>query len=565
MRRRILHFLEQTGARLQVAGAPHGRYKAFQEAAHFLEHLDGDIEELANSGRLFRLLPLRAEVRRAIEEILAGREPEIYEKGRESLDELSSLQSVPLRYLEKIHRNLGIRAIKDLEDALASGELQSLDWLPPPIVKRIEVALLPAGEKKRWTLGETLPIARKIFGGLRGMLEKEFFSFTGRLRRKEEWVDGIYLIAAPQWEQELHRAFKDLPGCFEVEQKTSQVSQGRSDGGIFVELRSCPRKVFPFLLNYHSGAPSHTKKLRRLAKRRSFSLRQDRLKRGSERLALESERELYEVMGLDFIEPELRRGTNELDLALEGRLPKIPKPCHVKGDLHVHSNFSDGVSTVEQLSREAKERGQQYLALCDHSKSLRCARGLSEEGLLKKIALIDELNENEQGLSILCGAEVDILPDGSLDYREELLQRLDLVIAAVHQDLTCSPKKLTQRMLAALENPRVHVLAHATTRILGMRPAKSFDVEEVLSRCKERKVALEVNGHAHRMDPPLPIIERALEKGILLSLGSDAHHFSQMWMLELALSQARRAGASHESILNTWPKEDLIQWLKQKK
>ena len=563
MKAKLIHFLQQAGSRLQVAGAPYKRYRAFDEAAHFLSHIEGDVENLALTGRLYKVLPVKGEVKRAIEDILAGREPKIAAEFSNSMSELSSLDGVPRRYLEKINRQLKIYALKDLEDAYHTGELDGLDWLPPPIVKRIGRSLLPQEKPKRWTLGETLPIARKLMGGLRGMVASSLFSMTGRLRRSTEWVDGIFILGGPPEEEELHRAFRELPGCTEVNRVGKQVSRGWAEGGIPVELRTCTKEAFVHLLQYHTGSPEHSKQLRRLAKAKGYSLRQDRLNYEGKRLRLEREKELYERLGLQFIPPEIRRGRGEIELAQGGSLPNLVKACHIEGDFHVHSDFSDGFSDLRQLALEAEAASHSFIAICDHSRSLTCARGLTVERLEKKRAIIDKMNGEKRSVHIFCGAEVDILPDGRLDYDNNILSKLDVVIAAVHQKLNCPPAQLTSRMVEAIDNPHVHILAHASTRILGMRPARNFDVDAVLNRCKERRVALEVNGHAHRMDPPLPIIERAIELGVPLALGSDAHHTSQMWMVELALSQARRAGASPKNVINTWPMEQLREWLKK--
>ena len=563
MKAKLIHFLQQAGSRLQVAGAPYKRYRAFDEAAHFLAHIEGDIENLALTGKLFRVLPVKGEVRRAIEDILAGREPKISTEFSDRLSELSSLDGVPRRYLEKINRQLKIYALKDLEDAYHTGELDRLDWLPPPIVKRIGRSLLPQEKPKRWTLGETLPVARKLMGGLRGMVASSLFDMTGRLRRCTEWVDGIFILAAPPEEEELHGAFQELPGCSEVTRVGKNVSRGMAEGGIPIELRTCSKGAFVHLLQYHTGSPEHTKQLRRLGKAKGFTLRQDRLNHEGKRLTLETEKELYSAMGLQFIPPEIRRGRGEIELAQKACLPNLVKACHIEGDFHVHSDFSDGFSNLRQLANQAEKANHSFIAICDHSRSLTCARGLTVDRLEKKRSIINKLNSENRAVHVFCGAEVDIMPDGRLDYDDHVLSQLDIVIAAVHQKLNCPKAQLTGRMMAAIDNPHVHILAHASTRILGMRPGRDFDVDAVLTRCKERKVALEINGHAHRMDPPLPIIERAIELGVPLALGSDAHHTSQMWMIELALSQARRAGATPQNVMNTWSSEQLRQWLKK--
>jgi len=564
MRTRLVALLRRTGDRLQVAGAPHGRYRSYHEAAHALEHLAGDLERLASSCRLFQLLPVRTEVRRVIEDFVDGREPTIPQVTGDGSSDLANLEGVPLRHLEAIRRRLGIRAIKDLADAHRAGELDKLDWLPPAVVRRIGHALAPREGPARWPLGEALPAARRLVGALRGMVAPDLLATTGRLRRATEWIDGIYVLAAPPEAEELHGAFAVLPGLSAAERVAPDVSRGRADEGPPVELRTTSAAAFPSLLQFHTGSPEHTKQLRQVARERGLSLRQDRLTGPSGRLQPATETELYGLLGLAFVPPELRRGRGEVQRARSGPLPHLVKLCHCAGDFHVHSDFSDGLSNLEQLAEAAAGAGHRFLAVCDHSRSLTFAHGLTVERLHHKRTMVERFNARGGPVRLLCGAEVDILPDGSLDYPDDVLSSLDLVIGAIHLNLTDPPAVMTRRMVTAISTGRMHVLAHATTRILGMRPARSFDVDAVLAQCRDRGVALEINGHAHRMDPPLPIIERALELGVPLALGSDAHHLSQLWMLELALLQARRAGAVHDAVMNTWDFPRLDAWLRHR-
>lgn len=564
MRRQVIALLRKTGDRLQVAGAPRGRWRAFHEAAHFLGDLEGDLELLSADGRLTKRLPMAPEVRRVVEDLLAGREPTLPALPGERAEDLSSLAGVPPRWLCMIRERLGIRARKDLDDALRSGELEGLSWLPSAVVRRVERALLPPTETARWTLGEALPLARRLAGALRGMLDPRFFELTGSLRRGCEWVDGIHLLAAPPERNELHDAFADLPGLEDVTRVAPDVSRARAAEGLPVELRTVDAQGFGLALQFYTGSPGHTKHLRELAKASGLTFRQDRVARDGVRLPSETEAQVYEALGLPLVPPELRRGGAEVTDAREGRLPNLVKLPHLRGDCHVHSDFSDGTSTLADLAAGGAASGLRWMAVCDHSASLTFANGLSPERLARKREALDRINARGGACRLLLGAEVDILEDGRLDYPDEVLDGLDVVVAAVHLELVDGPRKMTKRILRALENPAVSILAHPTCRILGARPAKDVDAEAILVACRDRGVALEVNGHAHRMDPPLPFIERALELGVPLAFGSDAHHVDQLWMLELALLQARRAGAGPGQVLNTLEADQVLGRLRRR-
>jgi DNA polymerase (family 10) len=268
---------------------------------------------------------------------------------------------------------------------------------------------------------------------------------------------------------------------------------------------------------------------------------------------------------MDWIEPELREDRGEIETAKEARLPKLVKDPDIKGDLHVHSNWSDGTSSIEEIDRAAQKRGYQYVAICDHSKSLKIAHGLDESRLMKQIEEIDRVNEKLKGFQILKGTEVDILNDGRLDLSEKVLEKLDLVVAAVHSGFKQEKEKMTKRIVRALENPLVHILAHPSGRLLGARDPYEVEIDEVMEAAKRYGKALEINATFERLDLDDIHCRKAKEMGIRMAIGTDAHHLDQMWMISLGVAVARRGWLETRDVLNTLSLKEILKWCHQQR
>jgi len=284
--------------------------------------------------------------------------------------------------------------------------------------------------------------------------------------------------------------------------------------------------------------------------------------RGEERLGGEREEDIYSTLGLSYIPPELREDRGEIEAAQEGKIPQLVEEGQIRGDLHVHSKWSDGTATIREVALRAKELGYEYIAICDHSQSLKFARGVSLEDMDKRLEEIEKVNEEIAGIRVLSGTEVDIKTDGSLDYPDELLARLDLVVAAVHTGFKQPEELITKRIVGALENPNVDIIAHPTGRLISSREGYSVDLGEVFAVAAETGTALEINAYYDRLDLSDVNCRRAQEQGVKLSIGTDAHHIDQLWMMRLGVAVARRGWVGPEQLLNTWGLEKLLAWLK---
>jgi DNA polymerase (family 10) len=325
-----------------------------------------------------------------------------------------------------------------------------------------------------------------------------------------------------------------------------------------------PAESFGAALQYFTGSKAHNIAIRRLAQERGLKVNEYGVFRARKRIAGETEESVYRTVGLSWIPPELREDRGEIEAARAGTLPRLVELDDLKGDLHVHSKASDGHDTIEQMAKAAQAHGLSYIAITEHSKRLTVAHGLDSVRLAKQIAEIERLNRKLTGVTVLSGIEVDILEDGTLDLPDSILARLDVVVAAVHTKFDLSRVRQTERILAALENPHVRILAHPTGRLIDEREPYDVDMQRVIRKAKARAVALEVNAHPQRLDLADTYCQMAREEGVLVAVNSDAHSTFEFDSLRYGIGQARRGWLSREDVLNARTQKELRAWLRDR-
>ncbi|UCE06705.1 MAG: DNA polymerase/3'-5' exonuclease PolX, partial [bacterium] len=331
--------------------------------------------------------------------------------------------------------------------------------------------------------------------------------------------------------------------------------------GLQVDLRVVSPDSFGAALQYFTGSQAHNIKLRGIAKKQAMKINEYGVFRDEKKLAGTSEQEVYQIIGLDWIPPEMREDRGEIELAAEGKLPQLIERKDIQGDLHVHSTYSDGHASIQDIARKAMELGYKYIGICDHSKSAQYAQGLSIEKLLEQISEIDQINQNLDHFRVLKGIEVDILSDGSLDYPDEILAKLDFVVASIHSGFTKSP---TKRMLKAMENPLVDVIGHPTGRLISQREGYEIDLKKMFEKAKITGTALEINSYPDRLDLSDVNAKTTAEKGIMLVINTDAHDPEGLAFMKFGIGTARRAWLSKENVLNCMSYEQIINWKKQR-
>jgi len=339
----------------------------------------------------------------------------------------------------------------------------------------------------------------------------------------------------------------------------------RMEEGVQVDLRVVKEDEFGAALQYFTGSKEHNVHLREIAKKKGLKISEYGIFEGNKKIGGKKESDIYKKLGMDWIPPELRENRGEIEAAKDGKLPKLIEYTDIKGDLHNHSLWSDGTATFEEIAEHAMNMGYEYMVVSDHSKSLHVANGLTEERLLKEIKEIDKLNKNLKDFTLLKASEVDIKSDGSLDFSDEILEKLDVVVASIHSGFKQDKKKLTNRMIKAVKNPYVNIIAHPTGRLISKRVGYDIDIEKVMQVCAETGTALEINCYYDRLDLNDVYCKRAKELGVKIAISTDAHHVDHYWMIELGVGIARRGWLEPKDVINTFSLKKLMDFCRQKR
>jgi DNA polymerase (family 10) len=546
------------------------KISAYRKAARVIGDLTQDIEEIAEDGKLKAVPGIGEGMAQKIVEYLKTGKVSKFEEVRKGVsDELIAIMDIPgmgPKTLSMIHKEKGINSLSQLEKAVEDGSLVGLPGIGEKKVENIKRGIqLLKQSKGRMNLGIAFPMAKRIVETLREKAGSRKIEWAGSLRRMRENIGDIDILATGPNKEKIIHIFTHLREVKEVLASGETKASVVVEGGIQIDLRVVEEDSYGAALQYFTGSKGHNIHLRGIAKTKGIKINEYGVFRGAKKIGGKEEEDVYRALGMDWIEPELREDRGEIEAAKETALPKLVKELDIKGDLHVHSNWSDGTSQIEEVAKAAQKRGYQYVAICDHSKSLKITHGLDESRLIKQMDEIDRINEKLKDFQILKGTEVDILTDGRLDLSEKVLEKLDLVVAAVHSGFKQEKEKMTKRIVRALENPFVHVLAHPSGRLLGARDPYEVDIDEVMEAAKRYRKALEINAYFERLDLDDIHCRKAKEMGIPLTIGTDSHHLDQMWMISLGVAVARRGWLESKDVLNTLSLEEILKWCHQKR
>jgi len=565
----VAEILRRIADMLEIKGEIVYKALAYRRAADNIEYLGRDIEDVWREGKLLEIPGVGKSLAEKLDELLRTGRMSFYEELREEIPPgVVSLLQVPEvgpKTAKLVWEKLGITSIQELERAAREGKLRTL----PGLGVKSEAKILAGIEafyrrSERIPLATALPVAKEIIQALKDATPYALkVTAAGSLRRMKATIGDIDLLASSYQPEEVIEAFTHLPQVAEISMKGPTKSTVFLHSGLQVDLRVLPPERYGSLLQYFTGSKEHNVALRGLALDMGLSLSEYGFKRGEEEILCPEEEDVYHTLGLEWIPPELRENRGEIEAAREKRLPRLVELGDIKGDLHVHTNWSDGASTVEEIAEAARRRGYQYLVISDHSHGLGIAKGLTPERLREQRAIIDELNRRWSDFRLLQGAEVEIRADGSLDYPDEVLASLDLVIASIHTGLRQDRERITARVINAMRNPYVDIIGHPSGRILGQREESAVDMDEVLRVAKETGTILEVNGTPDRLDLDDVYIRRAVEMGVRLAIDSDAHNLYGLDSLEFGVAMARRGWAEPKDVVNTLPLEELLKTLKR--
>jgi DNA polymerase (family 10) len=545
------------------------KISAYRKASRVLGDLTQDIQEIAESGELKKVPGIGEGMAQKIEEYLKTGKISKYQEVKKGIsDELIAMMEIPgmgPKTLAMIHKEKGINNLSGLEKAIENGSLIGLPGMGEKKAENIKrgIELLKAS-KGRMNLGIAFPLAKRIVETLRDKTGSKKIEWAGSLRRMRENIGDIDILATGPNHQKIIHAFTHLPEVKEVLASGETKASVIVEGGVQIDIRVVEEDSYGAALQYFTGSKGHNSHLRGIAKAEGIKINEYGVFKGEKKIGGKEEKDVYKALGMDWIEPELREDRGEIEAAQKKRLPKLVEEPEIRGDLHIHSKASDGTASIEEIAKAAQKRGYEYVAICDHSKSLRIAHGLDETRLLKQIEEIDRINEKLKGFQILKGTEVDILTDGKIDHPDKLLRRLDFVVAAVHSGFKQEKEKMTKRIVRALENPLVHCLAHPTGRLLGARAPYEVDIDEVMESAKKYGKVLEINATLERLDLDDVHCKKAKEMGIRMTIGTDSHHLDQLWMISLGVGVARRGWLETGDVLNAMSLKEILKWCQRK-
>lgn len=542
---------------LEIEGANPFRVRAYRTAAQTIRSLPHALHELVAHGEdLTELAGIGEDLAAKIEEIVStGSLALLEELGRKTPQSLAILLELPglgPRRVRALHETLGVRNLDDLARAVRAGRVRALPGFGAKTEQRIRDALAHAAATPHRTLWiEAEPVARELVAWLGrepGVLRIEV---AGSFRRRQETVGDLDVLVACKRGTPVADRFVAHEDVEQVLAHGTTRATVRLRSGLQVDLRVVPSVSWGAALLYFTGSKAHNIAVRRMGVRRRLKLNEYGVFRGRVRRAGRTEAEVYRQVGLPYIEPELREDRGELEAARLGRLPKLVEPRDIRGDLHVHTRATDGHATIEEMAEAARGRGYAYLAIADHTQAARVAGGLEPKAMRRHLARIEKANGRLRGFRLLKAAEVDILEDGSLDLPKSVLAELDLVVGAVHSAFGLSRAKQTERLLRAMDDPRFHVLAHPTGRLLGEREPYDVDLERLIEAAAERGCFLELNAQPRRMDLADVWCKAAKEAGVRIAISTDAHDVEQLDLMRIGVGYARRGWLEADDVLNT--------------
>ena len=546
--------------------------RAYKKAARAIEHHPTELSQIfreEGEEGLTKVPSVGQAINKKVQELLSTGQLEYYEKLKgefpEGVVELKDVPGVGPKTALKISRDLGVTNLEGLEAALKGGAVAALPGLGEKAAANILRHLQTLRTKdRRIPLGRALSMFADVASALGGVPGLHRLEAAGSLRRRRETIGDIDLMGTADDPEPVLRALTELPQVAEVlvhgPKKVSVLLQR----GIQVDLRIVEERVYGSLIQYFTGSQQHNVLLRERARRDGLSINEygiTNLETGEVEVFADEE-SLYERLGLQYIPPELREGQHEIVRAAAGDIPVLVEKNDIRGDLHAHTNESDGRDTLMEMALAARAAGLEYLAITDHSSGRGIANGLSNERLRDHIANIRALNESLDGIELLTGSEVDIRSDGSLDYPDELLEQLDVVVASVHSAMGQPEEVMTERIIKAMHNPNVHIIGHPTCRLIGEREPVQMDVEAILQAARDTGTALEIDAQPGRLDLKDKHIHRARELGVKLVIDSDSHATEQFGNLGLGVSMAKRGWCEAKDILNTLPMREFRAALK---
>ena len=544
--------------------------RAYEKAAYSVENLEEEVFEIYKKRRLKAVEDISGigiSIAEKIEELIKTGHLKYHQMLKKSLpvnvSELSRVEGMGPKMILKLYKKLKIRSIKDLEKAALSGKIAKIAGFgsktEQKILKSIEFLKKSGG---RFLLGDILPLTKIIESRLKNLQSVERVAVAGSIRRMQETIGDLDILVTSNKPKEVTNFFVKMPEVAHIYSSGPTKTMVRLKNGMDADIRVVPDNNFEATLQYFTGDKRHNITLRALAEKKGYKLNEYGLWQGKKLVTGRTEEEIYHALGMATPPPEIRNDSGEIQTALKNKLPKLIGYSDIRGDLQVQTNWTDGENSIEEMAESARGAGLEYIAITDHTKSLAMTGGSDERKLLKQIAAIDKIQKKFPKIKILKGAEVNILKDGSLDIKDEVLTKLDIVGIAVHSHFNLSRVEQTKRIIKAMKNKNADILFHPTGRLIQKREPYDVDVEEIIKTAKSTGTVLEIDADPHRLDLKDEYIRKAVEAGVKLAIDTDVHSKNNFYYLEFGIAQARRGWAKASDVINTRPWKEMLKLLK---
>ncbi len=563
----VAKILEEIALMLELKGENTFKIRAYQNGARSIETLETGLLELVEKKELQKVQGIGKAISEKVTELIETGEMTYYKELKkvfpESIFDLFKVPGLGPKKVKVLYEELEIETLGELEYACLENRLLDLKGFGKTTQEKI---LRGIENLKKYRGKYLISTGMMILEELQEYFEKENkilrFSEAGSLRRRKEVIKDVDVLVAVKEENRL--AVGDYFAAFErvetiIAKGETKVSV-RLDMGMNVDLRLVTEEEFPYALHHFTGSKDHNTKMRQIAKKKGLKMNEYGIFQGDQRIPAKTEADVFKVLDLAMISPELREDQGEIEAAKEDKLPRLIEKEDVKGLFHIHSHYSDGVNSMEEIVQEARDRELQYIGISDHSQTAYYANGLKPETIEKQHREIDNLREKYPDIKILKGIESDILNDGSLDYEAEVLKKFDYIIASLHSNLKMDRELMTKRLVGAIENPYTKILGHMTGRLLLSREGCDFDEEKVFKALKDNKVAVEINSNPHRLDLDWRKCKMAKSMGISLTIDPDAHRLSGFQDVDYGVGIARKGWIEKEDVINGKDYSDLQEF-----
>lgn len=550
------------------------RPRAYERAARLIESMEDDLQDIYKKGGVKGLMKIQGigqGLAEHIEEYIKKGKIATYEKLRKEapldLESFSAVEGIGPKMLAVLYKNLGIRNIRDLEKSARAGKIRTLPHFGQKSEKNILRSIeLSREHQGRFLLGYVSPVVSEIEKNLNSLPAVKKIITCGSIRRRKETVGDIDILAASSGSSEIMEYFVSMPNVEKIIAKGETKSSVKLDIGINADLRVVPEKSFGAAMQYFTGSKDHNVELRKIAIRKGWKLNEYGIfDKSNRQIAGRTEEEIYKKLGLDWMPPEMRENRGEIELAQKHKLPRIVEYKEVLGDLQMHTVYSDGTHTIEEMAQTARALGRKYIAITDHVGHLKIAGAMDTKTIERQWREIEKTDKKVKGIKILKGCEVDINPDGTIALDDKYLAKFDIVLGSIHSNFKMGKAEMTKRVIRAMESPHIDIISHPTGRVIHKRSGYELDMEEILRAAARTKTILEINSYLDRLDLNDLNIKRALGHGVKLSLGTDSHSKTQLNNLDLGIAQARRGWAEKKDIVNCLSVEKLLKFLERKK